>query len=140
MRSLQAFKTFTEKSSHLLQSPRSKPAKLLDIVIVVDQLLTGFDSQYVNVLYLDKVLENDNLIQAISRTNRVYDNNEKPDYEEEKRQREMYWATVRYAKSQLYDYYGTGAHFCPGMYTMIGNIKNWSPDQIINEAHKNGLI
>ena len=70
----------------------------------------------------------------------AYDNNEKPDYEEEKRQREMYWATVRYAKSQLYDYYGTGAHFCPAMYTMIGNIKNWSPDQIINEAHKNGLI
>lgn len=52
--------------------------KCLDVVIVVDQLLTGFDSQYVNVLYLDKVLENDNLIQAISRTNRVYDNNEKP--------------------------------------------------------------
>ncbi len=52
--------------------------KCLDIVIVVDQLLTGFDSQYVNVLYLDKVLENDNLVQAISRTNRVYDNNEKP--------------------------------------------------------------
>ena len=53
-------------------------SKCLDIVIVVDQLLTGFDSKYVNVLYLDKVLENDNLIQAISRTNRVYDNNEKP--------------------------------------------------------------
>ncbi len=52
--------------------------KCLDLVIVVDQLLTGFDSQYVNVLYLDKVLENDNLIQAISRTNRVHDNNEKP--------------------------------------------------------------
>lgn len=53
-------------------------SKCLDIVIVVNQLLTGFDSQYVNVLYLDQVLENDNLIQAISRTNRVYDNNEKP--------------------------------------------------------------
>ena len=50
----------------------------LDIVIVVHQLLTGFDSQYVNVLYLDQVLETDALIQAISRTNRVYDNNEKP--------------------------------------------------------------
>lgn len=52
--------------------------KCLDIVIVVDQLLTGFDSQYVNVLYLDKVMETDALIQAISRTNRIYDNNEKP--------------------------------------------------------------
>lgn len=56
----------------------SDHSKCLDIVIVVNQLLTGFDSQYVNVLYLDQVLENDNLIQAISRTNRVYDNNEKP--------------------------------------------------------------
>ncbi len=52
--------------------------KCLDIVIVVDMLLTGFDSQYVNVLYLDRVLETDNLIQAMSRTNRVYDNHEKP--------------------------------------------------------------
>lgn len=50
----------------------------LDIVIVVHQLLTGFDSQYVNVLYLDQVLETDGLIQAISRTNRVFNNEEKP--------------------------------------------------------------
>ena len=52
--------------------------KCLDIVIVVDQLLTGFDSAYVNVLYVDKMLESDALIQAISRTNRIYDNDEKP--------------------------------------------------------------
>ena len=53
-------------------------AQILDIVIVVDQLLTGFDSNRVNVLYLDKVMESDSLIQAISRTNRVYDQIEKP--------------------------------------------------------------
>lgn len=52
--------------------------QLLDLVIVVDQLLTGFDSQYLNTLYLDKVLEYDGLIQAISRTNRVYSETEKP--------------------------------------------------------------
>ena len=52
--------------------------KIIDIVIVVDQLLTGFDSQWVNVLYLDKVMDTDNLIQAISRTNRVLNNIEKP--------------------------------------------------------------
>ncbi len=52
--------------------------EMIDIIIVVDQLLTGFDSAYVNTLYLDKVLEMDNLIQAISRTNRVYDQEEKP--------------------------------------------------------------
>lgn len=51
---------------------------MIDIVIVVDQLLTGFDSKYVNTLYLDKVLKMDNLIQAISRTNRIYDQEEKP--------------------------------------------------------------
>lgn len=50
----------------------------LDLIIVVDQLLTGFDSKFVNTLYLDKVIEKDNIIQAISRTNRVYDNEEKP--------------------------------------------------------------
>lgn len=53
-------------------------SKLLDLVIVVDQLLTGFDSQYLNTLYLDKVLEYDGLIQAISRTNRIYRESEKP--------------------------------------------------------------
>lgn len=53
-------------------------AKCLDLVIVVDQLLTGFDSVFLNVLYMDKVMESDALIQAISRTNRVYDNAEKP--------------------------------------------------------------
>jgi type I restriction enzyme R subunit len=52
--------------------------KCLDLVIVVDQLLTGFDSQYVNILYLDKTLELDGLIQAISRTNRIYNSDEKP--------------------------------------------------------------
>lgn len=52
--------------------------KIIDIVIVVDQLLTGFDSQWINVLYLDKVMETDNIIQAISRTNRVLNRNEKP--------------------------------------------------------------
>lgn len=52
--------------------------QIIDIVIVVDQLLTGFDSQWLNVLYLDKVMETDSLIQAISRTNRVISKEEKP--------------------------------------------------------------
>ena len=65
---------------------------------------------------------------------------EKVDWEEERRQRQEYWATVKYAKSQLYDYYGTGAHFCPAMYSMLGEIKRWSPEQILEEASRNGLI
>ncbi len=49
----------------------------LDIVIVVDMLLTGFDSHYLNTLYVDKNLKYHGLIQAFSRTNRVL-NNSKP--------------------------------------------------------------
>lgn len=48
------------------------PEKQLDLLIVVDQMLTGFDSKWVNTLYLDKVLEYANLIQAFSRTNRLF--------------------------------------------------------------------
>lgn len=43
----------------------------IDITIVVDMLLTGFDSKYLNTLYVDKNLKHHALIQAFSRTNRV---------------------------------------------------------------------
>ncbi len=46
--------------------------KQLDILIVVDQMLTGYDSKWVNTLYLDKVLKYQNIIQAFSRTNRLF--------------------------------------------------------------------
>lgn len=45
----------------------------LDIVIVVDQLLTGFDAPQLNTLYVDRILRGANLIQAYSRTNRIDD-------------------------------------------------------------------
>ncbi|MFA5586491.1 MAG: HsdR family type I site-specific deoxyribonuclease [Saccharofermentanales bacterium] len=44
----------------------------LDLVIVVDQMLTGFDSKWVNTLYLDKIFHFENVIQAFSRTNRLF--------------------------------------------------------------------
>ena len=43
----------------------------IDVVIVVDMLLTGFDSKYLKTLYVDKNLKHHGLIQAFSRTNRV---------------------------------------------------------------------
>ncbi|MCR8996516.1 type I restriction endonuclease subunit R [Brevibacillus laterosporus] len=55
-----------------------KKDKQLDIVIVVNQLLTGFDSKWINTLYLDKVMEYANIIQAFSRTNRLFGKREKP--------------------------------------------------------------
>lgn len=48
------------------------PEEQLDLLIVVNQMLTGFDSKWVNTLYLDKVLEYEGLIQAFSRTNRLF--------------------------------------------------------------------
>lgn len=43
----------------------------IDLIIVVDMLLTGFDSKYLNTLYVDKNLKYHGLIQAFSRTNRI---------------------------------------------------------------------
>ncbi len=48
------------------------PEKQIDILIVVNQMLTGFDSKWVNTLYLDKELKYEELIQAFSRTNRLF--------------------------------------------------------------------
>jgi type I restriction enzyme R subunit len=52
-------------------------ANKIDVVIVVDMLLTGFDSKYLNTLYVDKNLKYHGLIQAFSRTNRIL-NDSKP--------------------------------------------------------------
>ena len=48
------------------------PEAQIDLVIVVKQLLTGFDSKWVNTLYLDKMLKYEEIIQAFSRTNRLF--------------------------------------------------------------------
>jgi type I restriction enzyme R subunit len=50
----------------------TEPDKRLDLLIVVNQMLTGFDSKWVNTLYLDKLLAYENIIQAFSRTNRLF--------------------------------------------------------------------
>lgn len=44
----------------------------IDLLIVVDQMLTGFDSKWINTLYLDKLLKYESIIQAFSRTNRLF--------------------------------------------------------------------
>ncbi|WP_288726055.1 HsdR family type I site-specific deoxyribonuclease [uncultured Psychrobacter sp.] len=53
------------------------PDQQLDILIVVEQMLTGFDSKWVNTLYIDKLIRYENIIQAFSRTNRLF-GHEKP--------------------------------------------------------------
>ena len=58
-------------------NPDLPHAQKIDLIIVVDMLLTGFDSKYLNTLYVDKNLKYHGLIQAFSRTNRVL-NDTKP--------------------------------------------------------------
>ncbi len=54
-----------------------EPEKQIDLLIVVDQMLTGYDSKWLNTLYMDKILMYENIIQAFSRTNRLF-GNDKP--------------------------------------------------------------
>src|SRR5699024_3751941 len=49
----------------------------IDILIVVDKLLTGFDAPRASVLYVDKPLREHNLLQAIARVNRLYENKDR---------------------------------------------------------------
>lgn len=48
------------------------PEEQIDLLIVVNQMLTGFDSKWLNTLYLDKKMQYENIIQAFSRTNRLF--------------------------------------------------------------------
>ena len=68
----------SERLSHKNSYGRIKEEEQLNLLIVVNQMLTGFDSKWINTLYLDKILLYQNLIQAFSRTNRLYNINEKP--------------------------------------------------------------
>ena len=73
------FKTdLSDRLSHINTYKRIKPDEQLDLLIVVDQMLTGFDSKWLNTLYLDKILDYASLIQAFSRTNRLCDKTDKP--------------------------------------------------------------
>ncbi|MFV2028814.1 type I restriction endonuclease subunit R [Neisseria sp. S1] len=68
----------SDRLSHIKAYKKVKPDEQLDLLIVVDQMLTGFDSKWLNTLYLDKMLDYANLIQAFSRTNRLCDKTDKP--------------------------------------------------------------
>ena len=77
-----SYATFKKDASarlaHKKPYERIKPEQQLNLLIVVNQMLTGFDSKWINTLYLDKILVYQNLIQAFSRTNRLFNINEKP--------------------------------------------------------------
>ncbi|WP_200908889.1 type I restriction endonuclease subunit R [Enterococcus sp. RIT-PI-f] len=70
-------KSYTEDLARRLNKT-ADDGNYLDLVIVVDQLLTGFDAPELNTLYIDRTLKGGNLIQAYSRTNRIHDRDAKP--------------------------------------------------------------
>ncbi|MDO8497423.1 MAG: type I restriction endonuclease subunit R [bacterium] len=70
LRKYNTSKAQREKIIDKFKDPKT-PLKLL---LVCDMLLTGFDAQIEQAMYLDKPLRDHNLLQAIARTNRVYPN------------------------------------------------------------------
>ena len=65
-------KDLSARLAHKAPYINPKPEQKIDILIVVSQMLTGFDSKWVNTLYIDKKMEHADLIQAFSRTNRLF--------------------------------------------------------------------
>lgn len=63
--------TFSAYHKDISDRVKGKKTKSLDILIVVNMFLTGFDSKALSVLYVDKDLRYHDLLQAYSRTNRV---------------------------------------------------------------------
>lgn len=63
--------TFAAYNADIAKRLKVKKIPEIDILIVVNMYLTGFDSKPLNTLYIDKKLEWHSLLQAFSRTNRV---------------------------------------------------------------------
>ncbi len=65
-------KDVAKRLAHKMPYQRLEKDQQLDMLIVVTQMLTGYDSKYVNTLYADKLLQYVDVIQAFSRTNRLF--------------------------------------------------------------------
>ena len=65
-------KDVAKRLAHKMPYQHLEKDKQLDMLIVVTQMLTGYDSKWVNTLYVDKVLQYVDVIQAFSRTNRLF--------------------------------------------------------------------
>jgi hypothetical protein len=60
--------------------------------------------------------------------------------EEAQFKREMFRQMVDHARQELFDYYATGNHYCPGIIMEYKDICRQGPDAILEEAHRLGLI
>ena len=62
---------FADVTNRMVNHQKDTPKQNIDILIVVNMFLTGFDSKRLSMLYVDKKLQWHGLVQAYSRTNRV---------------------------------------------------------------------
>ncbi len=69
------YKDLKSYETNIIDSFKKDP-KGIELIVVVDKLLTGFDAPRNTVLYLAKDLRDHNLLQAIARVNRLFDNEE----------------------------------------------------------------
>jgi len=65
-------KDVAKRLAHKMPYQHLEKGKQLDMLIVVTQMLTGYDSKWVNTLYVDKLMQYVDVIQAFSRTNRLF--------------------------------------------------------------------
>ena len=65
-------KDVAKRLAHKAPYQHLEKDKQLDLLIVVTQMLTGYDSKWVNTLYVDKLMQYVDVIQAFSRTNRLF--------------------------------------------------------------------
>lgn len=65
-------KDVAKRLAHKMPYQNLDKDKQLDMLIVVTQMLTGYDSKWINTLYVDKLLQYVDVIQAFSRTNRLF--------------------------------------------------------------------
>ena len=67
-----AYRRTRDEEAKILDRFRD-PKDPLSLIIVTSKLLTGFDAPILQAMYLDKPMKDHNLLQAICRTNRIYD-------------------------------------------------------------------
>jgi len=65
-------KDVAKRLAHKMPYHNLEKEKQLDMLIVVTQMLTGYDSKWVNTLYVDKLMQYVDVIQSFSRTNRLF--------------------------------------------------------------------
>ena len=133
--------SFNKYKSSIQSDFSNENKRKYDLLIVVSMLLTGFDSPVTNTLFLDKQLHYQSLIQAISRTNRIYPGKEsgyivsfKTSKEDAKKAFALYTTgglnTPLLGKWKIFEYKDLKNEFDKAIDNLFK--KFWSPEMVSN--------